>query len=162
MNKSLFAPTVPTALTASLLLTLALAPAAGAADLSGYVSGTSKVTQTLPLSGDRVARRMRFKLAIVTDDSKNPFNLASQDCMATDIFTKDGKPLGGHGYCDGITASGDIWWISIRTDADGSVHWTNLEGTGKLAGISASGTSRTLATFEDGKVIIRFEGTRSE
>jgi len=77
------------------------------------------------------------------------------------VFLKNGKSLGGHGYCDGITATGDIWWITTRTDPDGTVHWTNTAGTGKLAGITASGTSRLLATFDDARVIIRFEGTRS-
>jgi hypothetical protein len=61
----------------------------------------------MPLSGDRVARRVRFRIAVVTDDAANPFNLASQDCMATYVFSKDGAPLGGHGYCDGISAAGE-------------------------------------------------------
>jgi hypothetical protein len=139
-----------------------LAPAAGAADLSGYVSGNAKVVETLPLSGDRVAKRVRFNLAIVTDEKTNPFNLASQDCMATYVYAKDGKVLDGHGYCDGITAGGDIWWISLHVQPDGKVAWTNVGGTGALAGVTASGTSRTLAQFDDGKVIIRFEGTRSK
>jgi len=151
----------PAALISSGLLGLAIAPVAAAADLSGYVSGMVELVQTLPLSGDRVAKRMRYRLSIVTDDATSPFNLASQDCMATNIFSKDGKSLGGHGYCDGITATGDIWWIATRTDPDGTLHWTNIPGTGKLEGITGSGTSRLLAAFEDGKVIIRFEGTRS-
>lgn len=151
----------PTALVSFGLLSLAMAPAGAAADLSGYVSGTVKVVQTLPLSGDRVAKRMRYKLSIVTDDPTSPFNLASQDCMATNVFSKEGKSLGGHGYCDGITSTGDIWWIATRTDADGTVYWTNLGGTGKLEGVTASGTSHLLAAFDDGKVIIRFQGTRS-
>ena len=135
---------------------------AQAADLSGHVTGTSKMTRSLPLSGDRVANRMRFKITVVTDDPSNPFNLASQDCMATYVFTKDGAPEGGHGYCDGITASGDIWWISVRMDADGTVHWTHLGGTGALDGYQAGGTTRILAEFEDGKIIGRFEGTMSK
>ena len=137
-------------------------PAAQAADLSGHVAGTSKKTQSLPLSGDRVANRMRFKLTVLTDDPANPFNLASQDCMTTYVFAKDGKPLGGHGYCDGVTATGDIWWIALRVDADGKVHWSNIGGTGALEGIQASGTTTLLAEFDDGKIIARFEGTRSK
>jgi hypothetical protein len=144
------------------LLSSVVVPSAAAADLSGYVSGTSKVVESLPLSGERVAKRVSFNLAIVTDDRENPFNLASQDCMATYVFAKDGKVIDGYGYCDGITTGGDIWWITLRMDTDGVAHWTNLGGTGALEGIKASGTSRTVAQFEDGKVIIRFEGTRSK
>jgi len=143
---------------AALALALSFS-AAHAADLSGHVTGTSKMIQSMPLSGDRVANRMRFKITVVTDDAQNPFNLASQDCMATYVFTKDGAPQGGHGYCDGITASGDIWWISVRLDADGIVHWTHLGGTGALDGYEAGGTTTTLADFSDGKFIGRFQGT---
>jgi hypothetical protein len=149
-------------LASAALLAVALSPSAWAADLSGHVTGTSKVTKSMPLSGERVANRMRFKVTVVTDDPANPFNLASQDCMATYVFAKDGKPLGGHGYCDGITAAGDIWWISVRMDAEGTIHWTNIGGTGALDGVTASGTTRMLAEFEDGKFIGRFEGTRSK
>jgi hypothetical protein len=141
-------------------LTLALsATGASAADLSGHVAGTQKETASIPLSGDRVAKRMRFKVNVMTDDAANPFNLASQECMATYVFSKDGAPLGGNGYCDGITATGDIWWIRIELGADGMVRWTHLGGTGQLDGITASGTTKNLAEFSDGKVIARFEGT---
>lgn len=144
-------------------LTFALSPSgAAAADLSGHVAGTQKMTRAMPLSGDRVARRMRFKVSILTDDASNPFNLASQDCMATYVFAEDGAPLGGHGYCDGITESGDIWWIHVELGSDGMVRWKHLGGTGALAGYEASGTTKILAEFEDGKVIGRFEGTMSK
>lgn len=149
-------------LTGLALLAVMLPPMALSADLSGHVTGTSKMIQSMPLSGDRVANRMHFEVAVVTDDPANPFNLASQDCMATYVFAADGKPLGGHGYCDGITAAGDIWWISVRMDTDGTLHWSNLGGTGALDGITASGTTRMLAEFADGKFIGRFEGTRSK
>ena len=151
------------ALGAAAALSMAVAAAgANAADLSGHVTGTSKKVQSLPLSGDRVANRMRFKITVVTDDPQNPFNLASQDCMATYVFTKEGAPQGGHGYCDGITAAGDIWWISVRMDTDGVVHWTHLGGTGPLDGYEAGGTTKILAEFGDGKLIGRFEGTMTK
>jgi len=135
---------------------------AQAADLSGIVSGTQKETASMPLSGDRVAKRMRFKLTVVTDDAENPFNLASQECMATYVFSKDGAPLGGHGYCDGINAAGDIWWIRVELGSDGMVTWTHLGGTGELGNYDAGGTTTTLAQFEDGKMIARFEGTMTK
>ena len=148
---------------AAAALSMAVAAAdENAADLSGHVTGTSKMIQSMPLSGDRVANRMRFKITVVTDDPQNPFNLASQDCMATYVFAKDGAPQGGHGYCDGIAASGDIWWISVRLDADGVVHWKHLGGTGALDGYEAGGTTKTLAEFDDGKFIGRFNGTMTK
>lgn len=154
-------PKIPglAALAAAALVFTLPAANAQAADLSGHFAGTQKETGSLPLSGDRVAKRMRFKVSIITDDKTNPFNLASQDCMATYVFSKDGAPLGGHGYCDGISASGDIWWIQVELGADGLVRWTHLGGTGQLDGISASGQTTTLAQFSDGKVIGRFEGS---
>ena len=135
---------------------------AEADDLSGHVAGTQKMTRAMPLSGDRVARRMRFKLTVITDDPASPFNLASQDCMATYVFAGDGAPLGGHGYCDGISAAGDIWWISVELGPDGMVRWTNIDGTGALGDFEASGTTKILAEFDDGKMIGRFEGTMSK
>ena len=85
----------------------------------------------------------------------NPFI----DYRMSVTFSKDGAALGGNGYCDGITATGDIWWIRIELGADGMVRWTHLGGTGQLDGITASGTTKNLAEFSDGKVIARFEGT---
>lgn len=157
----------PTALGPALAMAgamlIAVAPSgAHAADLSGHVAGTQKMTREMPLSGDRVARRMRFKVTVLTDDPSNPFNLASQDCMATYVFAKDGAPLGGHGYCDGITAGGDIWWIRVELGTDGSIKWTHLGGTGALDGYQAVGTTKMLAEFEDGKIIARFEGTMTK
>ena len=153
----------PAAVASAAALLFALsASAAGAADLSGHVAGTQKMTREMPLSGDRVARRMRFKVNVLTDDASSPFNLASQDCMATYVFAKDGAPLGGHGYCDGISATGDIWWIHVELGTDGMVRWTHLGGTGALDGFEAGGTTRILAEFEDGKVIGRFEGTMTK
>ena len=46
-------------------------------------------------------------------------------------------------------------------DAEVVAHWVGLGGTGVLQGVETSGTTRMLAEFKDGKVIGRFERTRS-
>ena len=129
--------------------------------VAGYVNGTQEVLYKTSLANGNEARRLKFSLTVVTDDPKNPINLGSQDCFATYVFTKEGQPLSGKGFCDGITAGGDLWWIALELQPDGTTRWTNLGGIGKLAKLTGSGTTRTLAQFDDGKTIARFEGTYS-
>ena len=137
--------------------------AASAQDLpnSGFVAGTSEELSSMELADGRIARRMFFSVSVVADDAENPFGNASQDCFATYVFETDGSPVGGRGVCDGINADGDIWWISLELRPDGLIHWEHIGGTGRLANVRSSGTTTTLAEFEDGKIVGRFEGTRS-
>jgi hypothetical protein len=128
---------------------------------AGYVAGTAEVLSSTDLGDGRVARRMFFSVTVIPDDPDNPFGNASQDCFATYIFEEDGSPVGGRGACDAITVTGDVWWISLELQPDGSVHWEHVGGTGTLAGLSSSGTTTGLAEFQDGKVLARYEGTRS-
>ena len=144
---------------------LAVIPVAGAAQntkAAGYVNGTQKVVASVPLADGTVAKRIEFKMTVVTDDPANPIHLASQDCFATYVFSKDDKPIAGRGSCDGITADGHLWWIDIELGADGKVRWTNKGGVGKFSKLTGSGTTTVLADFPDGKTINRFEGTYSD
>jgi len=142
---------------------LLLTPVASAETkrVAGYVGGTQKELSATPLADGTVAKRLMFSVTVVGDDATNPFHLASQDCFATYVFSKEGKAIGGKGSCDGITVGGDVWWLSIEMRPDGVVNWVNRGGTGKFANMEASGVTHMLAQFSDGKVIGRFEGTYS-
>jgi hypothetical protein len=146
----------------SATLLFSLVSAAAAQDrVAGYVSGTQEVLQSITLADGNVARRIMLKVSVVTDDPSNPLHLASQDCLVTYIFSKDDKPLGGKGSCDGISVDGHLWWLLVELHPDGVVHWTNNGGVGKFANFRGSGTTKVQAEFPDGKVIGRFEGTYS-
>jgi hypothetical protein len=129
--------------------------------VAGYVSGTQEVLQSITLADGNVAKRIMFKVSVVTEDPSNPLHLASQDCLVTYIFSQDEEPLGGKGSCDGISIDGHLWWLSVELHPDGVVHWTNNGGVGKFANFTASGTTIVQAEFPDGKFIGRFEGTYS-
>jgi hypothetical protein len=129
--------------------------------VAGYVSGTQEVLQSIPLADGTVARRITFSATVITDDPANPLHLASQDCFVTYVFSKDDKPLGGKGSCDGISVDGHLWWILLELRPDGVARWINNGGVGKFANLEASGTTKVLAEFPDGKFIGRFEGTYS-
>lgn len=129
--------------------------------VAGYVNGTQEVLSSFELADGNIARRISFKLTVVTDDPDSPIHLASQDCFATYVFSKDDKPVGGRGSCDGISVDGHIWWLEIELRPDGSVHWVNRGGLGKFQNLTGSGTTSVLAQFPDGKSINRFEGSYS-
>ena len=140
---------------------LSSSASAESARLDGYVTGTQEVALSTTLADGHVAKRITMSLTVVTDDQANPFNLASQDCVATYIYDRDDKPIGGKGFCDGISVDGHVWWLSIELRPDGIVNWKTLGGVGKFSTLQGSGTTTVLAELPDGKVIGRFEGTYS-
>jgi len=129
--------------------------------VAGYVSGTQEILQSITLAGGNVARRIMTRVTVVTDDPDNPLHLATQDCFVTYIFSNNEEPIGGKGSCDGITVDGHLWWLAIELRPDGVVNWTNNGGIGKFSNFKASGTTKVLANFPDGKIIGPFEGTYS-
>lgn len=151
--------TRPVVLFTCFLALSTLSAAAEERPLAGFVSGTQEELQSMTLADGNVARRLMFNLTVITDDADNPFNNATQDCFATYVFTPEGAPVTGKGSCDGITADGHLWWITVELQPDGMVEWTNQGGTGKLAGIEAKGKTKMLAELPDGKAIARFDGT---
>lgn len=130
--------------------------------VAGYVSGTQTELSSIALADGNVAKRMIFNLTVVTDDPTNPLHLASQDCFATYVYSKEGEPVGGKGGCDGVSADGHIWWLAVEMRPDGIVSWTNRGGMGKFENFAATGTTSVEAEFPDGKFIGRFEGTYSD
>jgi len=129
--------------------------------VAGYVNGTKELLSTIELADGNIAKRVKFQVTVITDDTANPIHLASQDCFATYVFTRDDKPVGGRGSCDGISADGHIWWIDTELRPDGKVYWANRGGMGKFEDLTGSGTTTELAEFPDGKTINRFEGSYS-
>lgn len=149
-------------LTASAVCLLLLVQGVVAAEpVAGYVNGTQEVIHATTLADGNVARRIRISVTVVTDDTDNPLHLASQDCFVTYIFTPQDEPVTGRGFCDGISAAGDLWWISLELLPDGTIKWENLGGVGRFEKLVASGTTSILAEFDDGKAIARFEGNYS-
>jgi hypothetical protein len=128
------------------------------------MTGSGTVTY-IPASMENVERpdgtifqRSHLKGVVVATDAAVPFHLSNQDCVGGNIIGADGALLDGHGYCDGVDADGDVWWIWWHNSVDENV-WGFMGGTGKYEGIEGGGTTQVQSQSADGRMVITWEGT---
>tara|TARA_Y100000588_G_scaffold380466_1_gene464387 strand:- start:166 stop:639 length:474 start_codon:yes stop_codon:yes gene_type:complete len=88
-------------------------------------------------------------------DGGGPFHLNTQDCRGTIVMVDGG--VRNYGYCDSVDADGDVWWLSYTNDLDSGT-FQILGGTGKFAGIEGGGTTRVLGNYDDGRLVLRWDG----
>ena len=115
------------------------------------------VTESIALPGGATVRRTASSGFIVTPDPDNPLNEANHKCSTTNLIAADGS-VSVAGYCDGIDADGDAWWLWIRGDQDGGT-WAYIGGTGKFDGIEGGGTYSVGDGWPDGRIINSWEGS---
>ena len=123
--------------------------------INTYVPTTSDVT---PLTDEANLLRTQSRSVLVTDDTKVPFYLSTQDCSGTYLLDANGQVDTGYGYCDVVDGDNDIWWLSWETKGDDGT-WQVLGGTGKYEGMTGKGTSKVLSQTADGRFALRWEGT---
>ena len=95
---------------------------------------------------------------VTGNTASNPFGTSVQDCTGSGAVGADGSPGMTYGYCAGVDRFGDaffIWWNSDGQQGE----WGLMGGTGKFAGMEASGTTRQITQWSDGRNIIAWEGT---
>jgi len=90
--------------------------------------------------------------------ASNPFGTSVQDCTGSGTVSADGTMGMTYGYCAGIDRYGDSFFIWWNTDGKAG-EWGLMGGTGKFADMKASGTTRQLTEWVDGRNIIAWEGT---
>lgn len=95
---------------------------------------------------------------VTGNSASNPFGTSIQDCTGSASVGADGTEGMAYGHCAGVDRYGDtffIWWNSDGRTGE----WGLMGGTGKFAGMKASGTTRQLTEWTDGRNIIAWEGT---
>lgn len=143
---------------------LGLSPAvstcqAAEASFSGHsVWAPTQATSTTKLPDGRTIQRLYLQGFAIVDQGNGPFRSVSQDCMFTVITSADASSASSGGYCDGVDADGDVFWVWAQADQTGG-NWHYIGGTGKFTGIQGGGPYRTTAQFADGKALATWSGT---
>jgi hypothetical protein len=84
--------------------------------------------------------------------------LSSQWCQITGA-DKEGKTLGGAGFCTVIEENGDILWVWLRVTGDSTNDWGVIGGTGEYVGATGGGTTKLVKTMPDGTLMYESKGT---
>lgn len=72
---------------------------------------------------------------------------------------KEGRLVGGGGFCTTFTETGDMIWIWLRSVSNASLEWGVIGGTGQYQGATGSGKSEQTKTLADGTEVWRSSGT---
>ena len=121
-----------------------------------YANAPSSSADSTKLPDGSTMVRFYQKGVIVDKDPASPLNLNAQDCYGMVIVAADGKSAPGAGGCDAVDKDGNrwsMWWVT--TDVD---RWGVTYGTGKFAGMTGGGTTKTLLQLDD-RSTITYEGT---
>jgi hypothetical protein len=116
------------------------------------------VLETTELADGRVISRVSVSGFVVASNPNSPFHMVNQRCSGTNIFAVGQSEPTAFGYCEGLDRNGDMFFISWANGPGGNT-WQLLGGTGKFAGISGGGTTKTVFTWADGKYVINWDAT---
>jgi hypothetical protein len=105
-----------------------------------------------------IAVKVHQKGFVTGNTASNPFGTSIQDCTGSGTVGTDGSQGMTYGYCAGIDRFGDVFFIWWNTDGQAG-NWGLMGGTGKFDGMTATGTTRQLTEWSDGRNIISWEGT---
>ena len=123
---------------------------------NGFYAVESMEQTELP--NGSMAVKVHQKGFVTGNTASNPFGTSIQDCTGSGTVGTDGSQGMTYGYCAGIDRFGDVFFIWWNTDGkDGN--WGLMGGTGKFDGMTATGTTRQLTEWSDGRNIISWEGT---
>ena len=150
---------IPQILSASLALILACTVPSYAQEYTdtGRSVTVMKVVATIEaLDGSKIERLIGKGFALA-DDPGSPLYMINQNCAFTNITGVDGSEKSG-GFCDGIDADGNVFWVVTSAD-DNAGNWHYLGGTGRFSNIEGGGTYTTAREWADGKVVITWDGT---
>ena len=123
----------------------------------GYVTYTPVSSETIELADGSMLMRNTNTGMIVGQSQKNPFDQSAQTCSGSYLVAADGSTRAA-GYCEGMDAAGDVWWIWWSGTAEGG-NWGILGGTGKFKGLEGGGTYSPQPPYPDGKFINNWEGS---
>ncbi len=142
------------------LLALAAISSAEAAEMSlaGHSVWSPQTVSSVKLPDGRTIERQHVKGFAIANDPNSPFRNVSQDCMFTVVTSADGNSVSSGGFCDGIDADGNVYWVWAQADESGG-NWHYIGGTGKFEGIQGGGTYELATEWPDGKVRTTWEGT---
>ena len=129
-----------------------------AATGSGSVTYIETRSNASKLGDGKTIVRTHSKGVILSDDSGVSFHLGTQDCQGTVIISVDGSNVTTMGFCDAVDKGGDVWSLWYLGDPVGST-WGVIGGTGKYKGMTGSGTTKSQVNTEDGRLVIRWEGS---
>ena len=125
--------------------------------VSGTVTYATTLAEETKLPDGNTTVRVHQKGVIVDKDPASPLNLNGQDCDGMVIVAPDQKgPAPGAGSCDAVDKDGDRWWL-WWVEKDGN-RWGVIYGTGKFAGMTGGGTTKTILDSGD-RSTITYEGT---
>ncbi len=137
---------------------LAAAPAtAGEETSSGTVTYVPVDMEMMEMPDGSMMQRSHIKGIVLANDSSSSIHLASQDCFGTTVIAADGTAT-GNGYCDGVDADGDLWWIWWHNSPEKNI-WGFMGGTGKFMGVKGEGTTTPMVQMADGRTAISWNGT---
>lgn len=136
-------------------------PALSASETSaeGTVTYLPVTESSTKLADGRTVVRFHNRGVVLASDPGSALHGSAQDCSGTLLIGQDGKPASGSGYCDGVDAAGDVWWLWWTDTSGGASKWGFLGGTGKFQGIEGGGTTQTIVMTDDGRQTIRWQGT---
>lgn len=157
----------PFAFAAILLAALAASPGPGAtqplddqtqlATGSGFSAFDMTEAEVEEVSGMRRLMHVRSAGTFYTDEPDSPFNGTSYDCFGTHLLGPGDASLEGHGYCAGVAANGDLWWIDWTGDlVEGQ--WMFRGGTGIFDGIEGGGTWENQAALSGEEAVTTWRG----
>jgi hypothetical protein len=122
-----------------LLSAAANMPKEGRLEFNFCFAGTSQHSEVSP---QLAAGSFEGLAALHTTPPGGPFDLQGARCMGTYTFV-DGKHL-GTGYCVHVDPDGDKWLQKWEAGADFSGTWMAVGGSGKFAGMQASGAFKPI------------------
>jgi hypothetical protein len=127
----------------------------------GLLAFTPKSSESFEVANGNTITRSGLAVVVFSDDPDSPFHMASQDCAMTSVTSKDGNVLSSKGYCDGVDAEGDVWYLHLDTNSDGNAVWTIVSGTGKFSNASGGGVTTNGPAWGDGKSVGMWKGSYS-
>ncbi len=99
------------------------------------------------IPGGRTIRTATFTKIFLTDDTTNPFNNMTADCVGTGVVSDEDTLIAGGGFCFLTGTDGDGCWMWYRSDGSHGIY----NGFGKFEGLTGGGTFEVVALFSDGE-----------
>lgn len=125
---------------------------------SGTITFHLSQLAQIPLAGGKFLTERRATGVGISADPTSPYHLASQDCVGASVGDAKGGPEEDNGFCVIFDKSGDAYWISYSIKGDDG-KWAVTSGTGKFAGMTGDGATKTLALTPDGRMTMSWIGT---
>ena len=104
----------------------------------GFSAFDTTETEVETVDGGRQLMHVKSSGQFYTEDPASPLNETTYRCFGSHLIGTDGNSIQGHGYCAGVAAEGDAWWIEWQGVLNAGT-WEFTGGTGTFEGIRGGG-----------------------